>query len=207
MRPLSSPAAVVAELASCGEGDVLAVVADAARRVALAGEGVELADEHVLAVDPETARRFRHVVFVDPPAFEHVERLATLPCEDRGYVHIAWGEAELRFARATLERELACRPTLIALYRDLREAGEASGAALLAALRGGDLHPRGPEAAARCFRVLSELSLVQGAPDGGDGALRVVSSGRAELERSAAFRAYGDRYQEGLRYLERRNRT
>jgi single-stranded-DNA-specific exonuclease len=207
LRPLSSPAAVVAELASCGEGEVLAVVADAGRRVALAGEGVELADALRLEAEPELARRFRHVVLVDPPAFEHVGRLAMLPCGDGGYLHLAWGDAELRFARATLDRELARRPVLIAIYRDLREAGGPSGGALLAALQGGELHPRSPEAAARCFRVLSELSLVQGAPDGGDGSVGVVSSGKVELDRSAAFRAYGERHQEGLRYLERPNRT
>jgi single-stranded-DNA-specific exonuclease len=207
LRPVSSAAAVVAELSSCGDGEVLAVVADGSRRTALTRDGVELADGLRLEGEPELARGFHHVVIVDPPTFEHVERLATLPCEGGGYAHFAWGDAELRFARATLDRELARRPVLIALYRDLREAGEASGAGLLAALRGRELHPRSPEAAARCFRVLSELSLVQGAPEGGGGAVGVVSSGKAELERSAAFRAYGDRHQEGLRYLERRNRT
>jgi single-stranded-DNA-specific exonuclease len=207
LRPLSSPAAVVAELSSCGEGDVLAVVADADRRAALAGEGIVLADSVALEAEPDLAARFRHVVLVDPPAFEYVERLAVLPCEDGGYAHEAWGEAEQRFARAMLDEQLARRPTLIALYRDLREAGEAGGPELLAALRGAGLHPRGPEAAARCFRVLAELSLVRGSPDGGAGAVGVVSSGRAELEGSAAFRAYGDRHQEGLRYLERRNRA
>jgi single-stranded-DNA-specific exonuclease len=207
LRALSSPAAVVAELSSCGDGGVLAVVADAGRRAALAGEGVELADAPALEGEPDLARRFRHVVLVDPPTFEHVERLATLPSPEGGYAHEAWGEAEQRFARAMLDEQLARRPVLIALYRDLREAGEASGRELLAALHGAGLHPRGPEAAARCFRVLAELDLVRGRPDGGGGAVGVVSSGRVELDRSAAFGAYGDRHQEGLRYLERRNRT
>ena len=64
--------------------------------------------------------------------------------------------------------------------------------------------PRGPEAAARCFRVLVELGLVQGELDGGRGTVGVVSSERTDLERSAAFRVYSARHQEGLEYLERR---
>jgi hypothetical protein len=144
------------------------------------------------------------VVLVDPPAFEHLERLATLPAAGGGYVHLAWGEAEHRFALAMLDEQLARREVLAATYRDLREAGEASGGELLAALRGGGRFPRAPEAAARCLRVLGELGLVQGAPAGGGGSVGVVSSEGTELERSAAYRAYGARHQEGLRYLRRR---
>jgi single-stranded-DNA-specific exonuclease len=207
LRPLSSPAAVIAELASCGEGTVLAIVADAGRRAALAAEGVELADGVALEASPELARGFEHVVLVDPPPFEHVERLATLPSAAGGFAHEAWGESERRFALTMLGDQMARRPTLIALYRNLRDAGGASGTELLAALRGTELHPRGPEAAARCFRVLAELGLVRGAPEAGAGTVEVVSSEGTDLERSTAFRAYGDRHQEALRYLERRNRT
>ncbi len=48
-------------------------------------------------------------------------------------------------ALAALEERLARRPALIAVFRDLREAGEASGEELLAALRGS----RRPPARAR----------------------------------------------------------
>ncbi len=44
---------------------------------------------------------------------------------------------------------------------------------------------------------------MQGAPDGGRGTVGVVSSEETDLERSAAFRAYGALHQEALRYLER----
>jgi single-stranded-DNA-specific exonuclease len=199
VRPLSSPAAVVGELASCG-AEVLAVVADAERRAALAGDGVVLADAVALEAEPDLAARFEHVVFVDPPQFAHVEALAV---QGDGYAHLAWGEAERRFALAMLDEQLARRPAVAALFRDLREAGEANGAELLAALRGGGRHPRGPEAAARGLRVLSELELVRGSPAGGGGSVGVVSSEGTDLERSAAFRAYGDRHQEGVRFLER----
>ncbi len=201
MRPRSSPAAVVGELASAGGGEVLAVVACAERRAALAGERVTLADAAVLEAEPELAARFEHVVFVDPPQFEHVEELATA---GEGYVHLAWGEAEHRFSRAMLDEQLARREVLIATFRDLRDAGEASGEELLAALRGSGRFARSPVTAARCLRVLGELELVRGAAEAGGGRVGVVSSEGTELERSPAYRAYGARHQEALRYLERR---
>ena len=97
---------------------------------------------------------------------------------------------------------------MIAVFRDLREAGdELTGEGLRAALRGPGPHPRGPEPAARCFRVLSELGLVRGATDRGGGSVGVVSSEKTDLERSAAFRAYSARYQEGRKYLEGRKQS
>jgi hypothetical protein len=204
VRPLSSPAAVVAELGSCGAGEVLAFVADRERRAALAGEGVVLADGAALEAAPELAAQFQHVVLVDPPPFAHLERLATLAPPGGGYAHLAWGDAEHRFAQAMLDEQLARRAVLIGLFRDLREAGEVGGTKLCEVLRGTGPHPRGPEAAARSFRVLSEIGLVRGVPAGGEGTVGVVSSEKTELERSAAYRAYGARHQEGLRYLERR---
>jgi len=204
LRPRGSPAAVVAELTSSGGGAVLVVVADRERRVALAGGGVTLVDGSVLEADLELAGAFKHVVLVDPLQFAHLEALATRPTAEGGYAHLAWGNAEHRFALAMLDEQLARREVLIALFRDLREAGEASGASLMEALRGGGPHPRSAESAARSFRVLAELGLVQGSPEGGDGSVGVVSSEGTELERSAAYRAYGARHQEGLQYLERR---
>ncbi len=204
VRPRSSPAAVVGELASSGGGGVLAVVADRARRAALAGDGVVLADGASLEADPDLAASFEHVVLVDPPAFAQHEGLALRPTAGGGYAHLAWGEAEHRFALAMLDEQLTRRTVLIAMFRDLREAGESSGAELLAALQGSGRHPRSAETAARCLRVLGELGLVQGSTAGGDGSVGVVSSEETELERSAAFRAYGARHQEGLTYLKRR---
>ncbi len=201
VRPRSSPAAVVGELASSGGGDVLAFVADCERRAALAGDGVVLADGIALEAEPELASGFEHVVLVDPPAFPHLERLVI---SGSGYAHLAWGEAEHRFALAMLDEQLARRDVLIALFRDLREAGEVGGEELLEVLRGGGRFARGPETAARCFRVLSELGLVQGVPNRSGGSVGVVSSEGTELEHSAAYRAYGARHQEGLQFLERR---
>ncbi len=205
VRGGGAPAAVVGELVSCGGGDVLAVVACRERRAALAVDGVVLADAGAFEREPELASRFEHVVLVDPPPLEWVERAASLPAAAAGgYLHLAWGEAERRFALAMLDEQLPRRATLIAAYRDLREVGEASGEELRGALLGSGAQPRSAEAAARCFRVLTELGLVQGEPLAGGGVVGVVSSEGTELERSAAFRAYSARHEEARRYLEAR---
>jgi single-stranded-DNA-specific exonuclease len=201
VRPRSSAAAVVGELASSGAGEVLAVVACVERRAALEGPGVALADAAALEAEPALATRFEHVVLVDPPQFAHVEELAM---QGEGYAHLAWGEAEHRFAVAMLDVQLARREVLVGMFRDLREVGGASGEELLGVLRGGGRFPRSPVVAARCLRVLGELGLVRGTPAAGDGSLGVVSSEGTELERSSAYRAYGARHQEGQRFLERR---
>jgi single-stranded-DNA-specific exonuclease len=197
----NAPAAVAHELASCGES-VLALCADADRRASMACEGLRLADWAELERSPGLAAEFTHVVLVDPPADALLERLAARAGAGGGYLHRTWGEAEWRFALAALDEQLVRRPTLIAAFRDLRDAAPAGGEGLRDALRGGERHPRGPETAARCFRVLEELGLVQGAPDAGGGEVGVVSSDGTELERSIAFRAYGARHEEARRYLE-----
>jgi single-stranded-DNA-specific exonuclease len=199
----NAPAAVVGELASCG-GSVLAITADAELRVAMAGEGVRLTDYPELERSPELAADFDHVVLVDPPASAGLERLVSRSGSKGCYLHRVWGEAEWRLSLSVLEVQLAQRPALIGTFRDLREAGDASGEELRRALLGSGPHPRSAETAARCFRVLSELGLVHGTPEGGDGEVGVVSSDGTDLERSAAFRAYSARHQEAQQYLEAR---
>jgi single-stranded-DNA-specific exonuclease len=202
-----SAAATLAELASSGAG-VLGLVADLPRRAALGHTGARLAEYGELERDPSLAAEVEHVVLVDPPPFPHLERLVSeTGAGGGGYLHPAWGEPELRFAIAALGDQLARRGILAGVFRDLRESSEEEGRGLYEALRGSGPHPRGPEAAARCFAVLAELGLVQGAADRGRGAVGVVSSEGTDLERSAAYRAYSARYQEGLRYLEGRKQT
>jgi single-stranded-DNA-specific exonuclease len=203
VRDHNSPAATVFELHSSG-ARVLVMVADATRRAALARKGLTLADYPRLEGEPDLARGFAHVVLFDPPPTARLERLASRPTEEGGFLHLAWGEAEHRFALAVLESRHAQRQEVASMFRDLRDTGAASGEELRRALLGNGRHPRDPETAARCFRVLAELGLAQGAPAGGAGTVGVVSSERTELERSAAFRAYSARYEEGKRYLERR---
>jgi single-stranded-DNA-specific exonuclease len=202
----NSPAAVLAELASSGES-VLAAVADADLRAPIAPAGVRLAGYLELERDPELPLGFSHVVLVDPPPCARLEEALSRAGEPGGFLHQPWGEAERRFALRSLDAQLARRPALAALFKDLREVDEASGEALLEALRGSGPRPRAPEARARCFRVLAELGLVQGSPAGGDGTVGVVSSERTDLERSTAFQAYSARYEECRRYLEGRRQT
>jgi single-stranded-DNA-specific exonuclease len=202
-----SAAATLAELASSG-ATVLGLVADLPRRVALTHTGARLAEYAELERDPGLAAEAEHVVLVDPPPFPHLERLVSeSSAEGGGYLRPAWGEPELRFTIAALGDQLARRGVLAGVFRDLREASEADGVDLYAALRGGGPYPRGPEAAARCFAVLAELGVVQGSAERGRGVVGVVSSEGTDLERSDAYRAYSARYQEGLRYLEGRKQT
>ncbi|MGE5281608.1 MAG: single-stranded-DNA-specific exonuclease RecJ, partial [Chloroflexota bacterium] len=198
----NAPAALAGELASCGES-VIAVAADAGMRVAVERDGLRLTDYAELERSPEICAPFTHVVLVDPPLGAELEPLLSAAAEPGGYLHRAWGEAEWRFSLAVLDEQLARRPALIALFRDLRDADGSDGEDLHQALLGSGPHPRAPETAARGFRVLGELGLVAGEPAGGRGAVRVVSSEGTDLERSPAFRAFSARYQEARRYLER----
>jgi single-stranded-DNA-specific exonuclease len=197
----NAPAAAVSELASCG-GGVLALTADAMLRVGMAREGVRLSDYAELERVPELAGGFRHVVLVDPPPSPELLRLASQAQEEGGYLHRVWGEAEWRFALSALAGQLAQRPTLIAAFRDLREAGETGGDGLRETLIGDGPQPRSAETAARCFRVLAELELVRGEPAASGGFVGVVSSEGTDLERSASYRAYSARYEETRQYLE-----
>jgi single-stranded-DNA-specific exonuclease len=205
-RGSSSPAAAIAELASSGE-EVLAVVADTWRRSHFANLGAHLADPETFVADPDLACRFEHVVLVDPPCFPHLDRLAARPCGGGGYLHLVWGEGEWRISHAALSTRYAQRRELIAVFRELREAGPLNADQLRKTLRGGDKQPRNPRGAARCLRVLSELGLLEGDENLAAGVTGVVSSQRTDLERSAAFRAYGARYQEGHKYLESRRQS
>jgi len=181
---------------------VAALCADAELRAAMAREGMRLADYVEVEADPDLLAGFDHIVLVDPPPFEHLLRLAGRAGTEHRYLHRVWGEAEWRFANSVAAAQLARRETLIAAYRDLRDAGPVAGEELREALRGGGSVPRRAETAARCFRVLAELGLVEGTPRGGGGEVGVVSSEGTDLERSAAFRAYGARYQEAKLFLE-----
>jgi single-stranded-DNA-specific exonuclease len=197
----NAPAAVIGELASCG-GEVLALSADATLRVGMAREGARLADYAELEREPELSGEFDHVVLVDPPARADLLALASRSQAEGGYLHRVWGEAEWRFALSATAAQLAQRQTLIGAFRDLREAAEASGEELREALAGSAPHARSPETAARCFRVLAELGLVQGEPAAGGGLVGVVSSEGTDLERSASYRAYSARHEEARQYLE-----
>jgi single-stranded-DNA-specific exonuclease len=169
------------------------------------GGGLALVDYGALEREPGPAERFEHVVLVDPPRGAGDEARASQPAagESPGFLHEVWTESERRFSLAVAAAQAPSRETVAAVFRSLREAGLCGGARLREALDGG-AHPLGPEAVARCLRVLIELGLVCEEPDSGDRAFGVVSSGGTNLERSAAFRAYSEELLEVRQYLERR---
>jgi hypothetical protein len=162
----------------------------------------------------EVAAEFEHVVLIDPPPSRRAEELATSPRGGRGtsaaepdgtpgFLHRLWTQADIDFSRAVLGDRSASRATIARVFRALRDAGRPGGPQLREALGGGGAFPLAPESAARTFRVLRELDLVAGEPNGGDGAVGVVSSEGKDLDNSAAFRAYRAQHSEALQYLER----
>jgi hypothetical protein len=170
-----------------------------------AGAGLALTDYGALELAPKLAAGFEHVVLVDPPREELDLARAGLPCamSGSGFLHALWTDAERDFAAQVLAEQWATREGVAATYRALRQTGDARGCRLREALAGTGAYPLCPEAGARRFRVLRELGLLQGAPEGGNGVVRVVSSVRTDLQRSAAFRAYSDRLSEDQQYLTR----
>ena len=169
-----------------------------------AASGLALTDYAALERAPELAEAFEHVVLVDPPRGEgDVLRAGLAFAEGSGFLHLLWSDSETEFAAQALAEQWATREGVAATYRGLRQTGDTRGKRLREALTGGGSHPLCPEAAARRFRVLRELGLLQGSPEGGAGVVRVVSSVRTDLRRSAAFRAYDERLSEAQRYLAR----
>jgi single-stranded-DNA-specific exonuclease len=175
-----------------------------AREIAAAGTGLVVADWAALERASELLEGFEHVVLIDPPPFGYLDAVAA---RGSGYLHLAWGESELEFARRAHDATWELRPALRTIYGALREAEEAvKGEALLAALAGTGAHPRTPEDAGRCARVLADLELIAWDGAGADRSLRVVSSGGTELERSEAYVAYRARHEEGATFLSRQRR-
>jgi single-stranded-DNA-specific exonuclease len=166
--------------------------------------GLALTDYAALERVPELAEAFEHVVLVDPPPSEADGLRSELPPkEGPRFLHLLWTDAERDFAVKASAEQWPARAAIASTFRALHELGEASGTALRQALIGIGAHPLCPEACARRFRVLAELGLLQGAPEGGAGVVRVVSSERTDLQQSAAFRAYSERLSEAQQYLAR----
>ena len=197
----SGIAGLLADLVASGE-PTLAVVAHAPHRArALHGRvgGFAVCSWAALADDPELAAPFAHLVAVDPPSSGRDLGLLERPSGGQR-AHLAWGEPELRFAQRIHEWDFALREPLTALYRALRDKGSVRGEALEAVLRGEGPQPRSAALAGRLVRVLTELGLVVLDREGP--ALRIAEApARTALERSPAFRAYHERFEDGLRFL------
>ena len=117
---------------------------------------------------------------LDPPPYDG------LTAAPGPVVHLAYGEVECRYALAAHEHHFDLRASIAGVYRALKAGGP---------LEGWD-----PAVAARALLVLEELGLVsclsvQPAPE------------RTELERSAAYRAYTLRLEDGRRWLSQTTGT
>ncbi len=197
-----SPLVVLADAHAAG-GDVLAVCADVPRRLEGLREragGFAIACHQALERNPEIGSRFQQIVVLDPAssaAGAEVLRAGS------GYTHLAWGEAELRFAQQMHELEYGLRASLVALYRGLRLRGRVAGGELERLLRGDGPHARPPRLAGRLIRVLAELELVS--LDRDLPALTIGATAHTALERSPSYRVYSQRYEDGRRFLTSAN--
>ncbi|HZU60496.1 MAG TPA: DHHA1 domain-containing protein, partial [Solirubrobacteraceae bacterium] len=220
-RPLDAPAAALAcpsrgqvdrrgdgALATltdalAASGRVLAVCSDVPRRLdGLAHRigGFALASYHSLERDPRLGVQFEHLVALDPPGCPAQEGLLFWGI---GFTHLAWGEAELRFAQQMHELEYGLRTSLVALYRTLRARQRVAGEELESLLRGDGSPGRPARLAGRLIRVLAELELVS--LDRDLPALALAGGEPTSLDRSPAYRVYAQRHEDGRRFLNSAN--
>jgi single-stranded-DNA-specific exonuclease len=180
-------------------GSVLVLCSDVGRRLEGLRErvgGFSLASYHALELAPGLAARFEHLVALDPPACAAQDVLLR---SGLGFTHLAWGEAELRFAKQMHEFEYGLRSSLVALYRNLRLRRQAVGGELERLLRGDAPPGRPARLAGRLVRVLRELELVS--LDRDLPALALADGVPTALERSPAYRVYSHRHEDGRRFL------
>jgi single-stranded-DNA-specific exonuclease len=180
---------------------VLVICANAKRRLVGFDSrrgGFALITHEALEDEPELVTAFEHVVVLDPPASEDQDAIARL---GTGYTYWAWGDPELRFAQQMHEQEYGLRASLVALYRSLRDRQRVSGEELERLLCGDGPDPRSARLAGRLVRILMELELVS--LDLDLPALAHAGSQPTELERSDAYRAYNQTYEDGLQFLSR----
>ncbi len=205
-----------AALIACHRCGADAIAGLAAR----ADSGLALTDYAALAMVPDLASHFEHVVLVDAPrAAADLERVSlafgapgpSQPPEEGGagraetspgFIHPLFSAAEHEFSLGVLARQAPSRETIIGVFKALRAGGQLSGPGLRAALSGPGPHPLDPETSARAFRVLLELGLVAGSTNAGGGVVGVVSSEGTDLERSAAFRVYSKEHSEAQQFLQ-----
>jgi single-stranded-DNA-specific exonuclease len=195
-----SPLAVLAD-ARAARGGVLAVCSEVSRRLpglAQRTGGFTLIAHESLASAPALLDHYEQVVVLDPPGSPGADAVVR---RGAGYTHLAWSEAELRFAQQMHELEYGLRTSLVALYRALRERQRVAGEELERLLRGDASHARPARLAGRLVRVLAELELVS--LDRDLPALALAGAQPTQLERSPAYRVYTRRYEDGQRFLSR----
>jgi single-stranded-DNA-specific exonuclease len=189
-----------------------------ANLAARSDSGLALTDYAALALAPDLAASFEHVVLVDAPrsavdaqrvSLAHGEPIPSQspigggdgPASP-GFIHPLFSEAEHAFSLGVLARQAPSRETIVDVFKSLRAGGQLTGPELRSALAGAGPHPLDPETAARAFRVLLELGLVAGSTSAGAGSVGVVSSEGTDLERSAAFRVYSKEHSEAQQFLQ-----
>jgi single-stranded-DNA-specific exonuclease len=179
------------------------VTRTAVAAVTRAETGVLLADWAALERNPGMASGFDHVVVVDPAPFHHLERAASA---GTGFLHAAWGEAEVEMALRVHSEEWPDRAAVEGLYRSLRSAAADRRSLGLDRVRevlhGPGRYARSPEVAARRLRLLEELGAVAWEASATARSLLVVSS-EGILEELETFVAYRERYEEGRQFLSR----
>ena len=199
-RGQSPLATIVDAQASAGpESLVLVICASTPRRLAALASrrgGFALISHDSLEDEPELITEFEHVVVLDPPASATQDAVTKI---GSGYTHLAWGEAELRFAQQMHELEYGLRASLVAFYRALRARGRVAGGELEHLLRGDGSHARSARLSGRLLRVFTELGLVSLDPD--LPSLALADAQPTELERSAAYRMYTTASEDGQRFL------
>jgi single-stranded-DNA-specific exonuclease len=188
-------AGVAGDLFTSG-ASVLVAVADVPRRrqgleeivAGLAPGGMAAASWASIAADPGLLGDVAHLVALDPPPGGRGDPL--LRAGPR--THLAWGPTEAEFALLAYRCELDLRPALADAFRALRALPPgADPGALEQALAGTGRYPRTPETCARLLTVLDELALVE--LDLAARTCRVREGVRADLTRSAAYRAAAER--------------
>jgi single-stranded-DNA-specific exonuclease len=195
-------AGTITSLVATGEG-VIVVCADVPRRLRhLRGRlgGFALCSYEALAREPQMAAERPHLIVLDPAVHPALEALTAAGRADH-FTHLAWGEAELRFAEQVHDLQYGLREPLAALYRALRDAGGAREEGLETLLRGADPNERSGAFAGRLLRVLRELELVT--VDREHEEVTAPAGRRTELEASGAYREYSRRREEGLTYLRK----
>jgi single-stranded-DNA-specific exonuclease len=203
-------------------GEVLCVCADTQRRAAALSRVLAcLSDGSVaesessgslfticwdeLARCPELARRFEHLVAVDPPpSSDGIEMLETIPGPGPDcFYHLAYGSGEAQFADLVYTSQLDLRGPLIEVFRSLRSAGHLAGSDLRAVLEGNNSYGRSGAVCGRIVRVLCELELgsyTQTEAEGGP-ALSFASSSETDLSNSPAYSAYQARLSQAKGWL------
>jgi single-stranded-DNA-specific exonuclease len=190
------PLAIVAARGSLAAG--LA----AADEVLAGSGGAVLADWDALALEPELAREFPHVVLADPAPSAAVQSMALA---GDGYAHVLASHADPRLSVRALDLALPDREGLAGAYRALR-ATEGPGLtpfALAGALAPGAGHPHAPEWCARAVRILAEMRVVRVRETGRAPEFEAVSSVRGELDRSPSYAAIKKAHEECVRFLTR----